>query len=65
MTNFIIPDVEGLGVVNSVQDSNGLNNNFKTIQLSKSYQEPHLKDLSMNPRQRKNLDMRLTWGPKK
>ena len=41
---IFIPDVEGLH--NSLQDANGMNNNFKIIQQSKSSQGSHLKHLS-------------------
>ena len=55
MVNFIIPDLAGLD--NSLQDSKGINNNFKTIQQKKPSQGPHLKDLSTKPKTTKELSI--------
>ena len=65
MTNCIIPDVAGLGIVTSVRDTNGHINNFKTIPLSKSSQEPHLKDLSTEPEATKEFGHEVEMGPEK
>jgi len=65
MTNFIITDVAGLGVLNSVKDSKRLNNNFKSIHLSKSSQEPHLKYLSTEPKATKEFRHEVDMWSKK
>jgi hypothetical protein len=41
MTNFIKTDLAGVDIL--LQGSKELNENFKTIQQSKSSKEPHLK----------------------
>ena len=63
MANFIIPDVAGVG--NSLQGSKGLNNNFKTIQQSKSSQEPHLKDLGTESKATKKFRHEVDMGSEK
>jgi hypothetical protein len=56
MTNFIKTDLAGVDIL--LQGSKELNENFKTIQQSKSSKEPHLKYLSTEFKAIKKFAMR-------
>ena len=62
MAISIIPDVSGIG--NSIQDSEGLNNNFKTVQQSKSIVQFSIKDLGTEEKSTKEFGHEIDMGSK-
>ena len=62
MTISIIPDVSGVG--NSIQDSEGLNNNFKIVQQSKSVVQSSIKDLGTQEKSAKEFGHEVDMGTK-
>ena len=62
MTISIIPDVSGVG--NSIQDSEGLNNNFKIVQQSKSVVQSSIKDLGTQEKSAKEFGLEVDMGTK-
>lgn len=62
MTISIIPDVSGVG--NSIQDSEGLNNNFKIVQQSKSVVQSSIKDLGTQEKSAKEFGHEVDMGNK-
>ena len=62
MTISIIPDVSGVG--NSFKDSEGLNNNFKIVQQSKSVVQSSIKDLGTQEKSAKEFGHEIDMGTK-
>ena len=62
MTISIIPDVSGVG--NSIKDSEGLNNNFKIVQQSKSVVQSSIKDLGTQEKSAKEFGHEVDMGTK-